>query len=655
MYSLLQRVAVVSLLISFFSQGCNPAVKLDTSPHTRNLPKVVVGSKHDQANHLSSTKLTVQHDPATMTRACALSLGRPSQLFTTSSGEKISFLQEGGIWQAKLELSCPSLGFSKLVPVMCEHQEDIVTMVYRLAQQRPAIHKHRIHLLLTPWQSQWVFLGKLGLLGGMEASLDSIRLALHEAVKQEDLALVENLLALGADPNSVDTNGSAPMEYAVWRGYLDLVILLLAKGANPNLPTSKNSSYLHLAAMKNYIDIAKVLVEKGAEVNARTEINNTSYTPLDLAINLGDEDMVKLLLRNNANPNRINENGATPLHGAADNGHIGIISLLLAQGANLDAADDDGFTPLHIAVSQNDIVATRLLLAEGANPNITTKDGFMPLHWATENGNLELVNLLVDNDAEVNAVNPDGVSPLYWAVEKKRVSVAKLLLDKGADPNTATENGLTPLHWATENGDLELVNLLLEKGADLNITDYESWTPLHLAADQGHVDIILRLLSHKPDLNIQTNHGESFLHMLVDNSNLTDFKKCFHNLLIVTESIERTQHILLNDLLGVMQDCCLELTNKNTRSILAMMVDYVQGLDLNLKNEEDKTVLDILKLQLGEEADDQAKEEVIKTLKRHQKLGGWMTLHSNKRAARQASITNAYAIQASNFKKPRHQ
>jgi ankyrin repeat protein len=640
-----------AVVIFLLMQSCNHAIGIDGLPRKRKLPKGVVGSRHNQTKNCSSTRLTAQRAHDARVSTPSLLLGVSSHIFTTSSGEKLRFLAEDGIWRAKIEHAYLGLGNSKTIPVICEKQRDISMMVHRLAQQRPSIHKHHIHLLPTPAQSQYVFLGTVGLLGGMEASANYVCTALHEAVKQRDLVLVQMLLASGADPNSLDKDGFSPLEYATWQGYLPSITLLLEKGADPSLATIDGYTPLHLAAMSNYVEAAKLFIEKGADVNARAEINHISCTPLDLAINLADADLVQLLLEKGAKPN-IAQNSLEIFHWAAENGHLDIVRLLLARKAdfNIHINDQNTCKALSLAATQGHLSVARLLLAEGADPNVATENGFTPLHWAAENGQLELVNLLLANGAHCNtAAGPDGFTPLHLAVDQAEVSVARLLLASGADPKIATEDGATPLHWATDDGDLELTNLLLENGADLDITDDESWTSLHTAADQDHLDVILRLLLHKPVLHIQNNHGESFLHILAEHGSI-------HTLQEVMRCIDSTQHVALNQLLAVMEDCCPALTNKDTQSILASMVDYVQGLDLNLKNQKDSTVLDILQqLQWAEDADLKIAEEVMQSLKRHQKLGGWLALSRQKRAAIPSSLSKDYVIHESDLKKSRHQ
>jgi ankyrin len=491
----------------------------------------------------------------------------------------------------------------------------------------------------------------------MESSSVFDSTALHDAVKQEDLKLVESLLASGADPNSLDQDGFAPLENAIWQGCLPLVNLLLEKGADLNKMSSLNFSCLHFAVMKNYVEIAALLIKKGVNLNARANINALNYTPLDLATKLDRVELVQLLLANGANPT-VSEEGFRTFYWAAEKGHLNIVNLLLANYPEfINKMDQDGCTLLSLAAQHGHVDIARLLLEKGADPNMHTENGFTPLHWAADNGKLELVNLLLERGASLNdAANQDSFTPLHLAVDQNYVEVSRLLLEKGADPNIAAENGTTPLHWAAYNGHIEQINLLIEKGANINVIDYAGWTPLHIASKQVNIsssevylDVILSLLSYKPDLNLENKRGESFLHILADDPDI-------HSLQEALRCIEAMQHVSLNQLLGVMEDCCPELTNNDTKRILAIIVDYVEGLDVSLKNHENNTALDILQqLELDKEADQLLCEEMVKALQRHQRLGGWLSLPRQKRDSSQSAISNEDVTYESALKKPRYQ
>jgi ankyrin repeat protein len=75
---------------------------------------------------------------------------------------------------------------------------------------------------------------------GISPNLEGDKIALIEAVIQNDMTMLRMLLEYGADPNLKAADGSAALRYASERGYEDIAKLLLEYGADPNLK-SKNS------------------------------------------------------------------------------------------------------------------------------------------------------------------------------------------------------------------------------------------------------------------------------------------------------------------------------------------------------------------------------------------------------------------------------
>jgi len=115
-------------------------------------------------------------------------------------------------------------------------------------------------------------------------------------------------------------------------------------------------------------------------------VNNTSgYTPLHYACREGHIDVVRLLLRYEANINsKTRSGGATPLHRAAFTGQTAVIRLLLSNGAEAGTQDGDGETALHKAVAQGHVESARLLVKafpEGAQ--LSDRKSKTPPDYAT--------------------------------------------------------------------------------------------------------------------------------------------------------------------------------------------------------------------------------------------------------------------------------
>lgn len=163
-------------------------------------------------------------------------------------------------------------------------------------------------------------------------------------VRDEAFALIERLLALGADPNArtrefpherrfivevvgsvawVDLTGQTPFLRAAAAGDLDVMHLLLEHGADPSIPTYAGTTPLMVAAGVNWA------------------VDET-YTVSDEAM----LEAVKLTIELGNDVNAVNSMGVGAIHGAANRGANEIIEYLAAHGARLDVPDLQGRTPL---------------------------------------------------------------------------------------------------------------------------------------------------------------------------------------------------------------------------------------------------------------------------------------------------------------------
>lgn len=116
---------------------------------------------------------------------------------------------------------------------------------------------------------------------------------------------------------------------AVIYGYHKMVKYLLEYGANPNAITYYGDSALYLAVQRNDISLTRLLLEYGAEVNNISSAFKIS--PLSLAAEYRNEEMVKMLLDNGADTNTSTEYGATALHFAVYYENIRVMKILLQR------------------------------------------------------------------------------------------------------------------------------------------------------------------------------------------------------------------------------------------------------------------------------------------------------------------------------------
>jgi uncharacterized protein len=116
------------------------------------------------------------------------------------------------------------------------------------------------------------------------------------ACSTSDVALVRELLDLGADPKLTNGDGTTPLLAAAGVGVgapeeaagsepeaLEVLQLLLKTGANVNAVDKNGETAMHGAAYRNHPKVVQFLADKGAKIEVWNQKNKTGLTPLVIA------------------------------------------------------------------------------------------------------------------------------------------------------------------------------------------------------------------------------------------------------------------------------------------------------------------------------------------------------------------------------------
>ncbi|XP_045543328.1 ankyrin-3 isoform X9 [Salmo salar] len=171
-------------------------------------------------------------------------------------------------------------------------------------------------------------------------------------------------------------------------------------------------------------------------------------------------EIATTLLEYGANTNATTRQGITPLHLASQEGNVDIVTLLLAKDATISLGNKSGLTPLHLAAQDDKVNVAEVLVNQGATVDPETKMGYTPLHVACHYGNVKMVNFLLKNQAKINAKTKNGYTPLHQAAQQGHTHIINLLLQHGASPNHVTVNGNTALSIARRLGYISVVDTL---------------------------------------------------------------------------------------------------------------------------------------------------------------------------------------------------
>ncbi|EHH16955.1 hypothetical protein EGK_13221, partial [Macaca mulatta] len=246
---------------------------------------------------------------------------------------------------------------------------------------------------------------------------------------------------------------------------------------------------------------------------------------LHLAVEAGQEECVKWLLLNNANPNLTNRRGSTPLHMAVEKKVRGVVELLLARKISVNAKDEDQWTALHFAAQNGDESSTRLLLEKNASVNEVDFEGRTPMHVACQHGQENIVRILLRRGVDVSLQGKDAWLPLHYAAWQGHLPIVKLLAKQpGVSVNAQTLDGRTPLHLAAQRGHYRVARILIDLCSDVNVCSLLAQTPLHVAAETGHTSTARLLLHRGAGKEAVTSDGYTALHLAARNGHLATVK-----------------------------------------------------------------------------------------------------------------------------------
>lgn len=144
---------------------------------------------------------------------------------------------------------------------------------------------------------------------------------LHLAVIQNQPDTVKTLLAIGANPNSVNKEGNSPLHVAVSSDRDECISELLCKenysrysnNIDCDLINYEGCTPLHIAARTKSLSAVKKLVQANADVNKKD--TSLERTALHIAVEEGSVDIARYLLQHtNIDVNAANMPGNTALH-----------------------------------------------------------------------------------------------------------------------------------------------------------------------------------------------------------------------------------------------------------------------------------------------------------------------------------------------------
>lgn len=112
-------------------------------------------------------------------------------------------------------------------------------------------------------------------------------------------------------------------------GHIAVVELLLAAGADINAKNKQGETMLYSASAGNHMDVIQILIDAGIDVNSKSTESNTA---LMLAASEGHSKIVKVLLAAGADHKVKEEKGGKTAHSMAEGmGFTKVVEILRAH------------------------------------------------------------------------------------------------------------------------------------------------------------------------------------------------------------------------------------------------------------------------------------------------------------------------------------
>ena len=177
-----------------------------------------------------------------------------------------------------------------------------------------------------------------------------------KAAKFNDVSTVKSLISKGVSPNTTDPKGEPMLNLAIKDKSDDVIFLLIAnKATDVDLSNKHGETPLMIASIEGNLPVVKALVQQ-----RKAMVDHVGWTPLHYACAKGHFEVAQYLLMNGAAVDSLSPGDTTPLMMAVQSGNEPLIKLLLDKGADLQIRNSVGLSAIDIAV-----IYDKLWIAEG--------------------------------------------------------------------------------------------------------------------------------------------------------------------------------------------------------------------------------------------------------------------------------------------------
>lgn len=332
---------------------------------------------------------------------------------------------------------------------------------------------------------------------------------LMEASYYKQIEIVKLLIDAKADVKARNRDRLTALHFAL-QYPSKLPPLIIIRGA----ATGFKQTEIPAKDINLQIKLVNLLLDSGAEINPLKDEYITARvhlmyrTPLQLAVESRRIELVRLLLQRGSRVNDTDYYNSSPLIEAVNRGDFEIIKLLVKNGADLNIQQNMGFTALHRALT---VAGTEIKMLEyeiqkaQKDPPPSLLEGikekgmelltsFINQKKASSESSggkwMEIIKFLINSGIDVNIESIDGETPLFSAVCSGQIVLIRYIINQLVDINHISTRVGSALHYALwlpfeESKMVEIAAVLLEAGIDLKIKNRDGKTVIDIAREKN--------------------------------------------------------------------------------------------------------------------------------------------------------------------------
>lgn len=290
--------------------------------------------------------------------------------------------------------------------------------------------------------------------------------------------------------------------------------LLRKEGTNIQSTDKEGNTALHHAVCNSYSG-------NSVKTTLNTMISDSSFCKDGALSKNSAFENTNILIAKGMNVNALNKNGHTPLFLAVDNQDCNVVKYLLENGADARIADNkNGYTAAYYALKQNDLEMLKLFLPSSSSSiRNNIKDALIET-IETDEQMTEIAQSIVEKivpnikiDTNIEAIKTQIVEILPKNIEKEAFriiqnDIVKILVNNVQNRlgalSIVDKKGNTLLHHAVRWGcGRDVLNFLVKNGVDINAKNKNDVASIHIAAKYGNIDHISFFIEKGENLNVQ--------------------------------------------------------------------------------------------------------------------------------------------------------